>query len=266
MSAKLVPTLADRGCRVVSATESHGRILGFIDRSRYYFFQIAPQLYSRGWVDPVPDPLLLRKSGSDGNRTRDLCICSQELWPLDHRGGALPSNNFVKRRRYSTIAAARERLGDTMFTRQEGIRNTGRDVYCAVRAGAIKRGLVARVSWYPCGGGFEYLHRDPASRRRRQKGESQIWDSKIWSRVPRDSDPRKTTLARASSIYKRQTRPWGSTPRLTDWLTVSHNVTLTLSQLRTEVVRSEKLVAEAGVSSRTKEGESTPLKALPSNE
>jgi hypothetical protein len=59
----------------------------------------------------------------------------------------------------------------------------------------------------PCGSGFEYLHRDPASRRRRRKGKSQIWDSKIWSRVPRDSDLRKTALARASSIYKRQTRP-----------------------------------------------------------
>jgi hypothetical protein len=23
------------------------------------FYQVAPQLYSRGWVDPVPDPLLL---------------------------------------------------------------------------------------------------------------------------------------------------------------------------------------------------------------
>jgi hypothetical protein len=38
-------------------------------------------------VDPVPDPLLLRKSGSFGNRIRDLWICSQEFWPLDHRGG-----------------------------------------------------------------------------------------------------------------------------------------------------------------------------------
>jgi hypothetical protein len=36
-------------------------------------------------VDPVPDPLLLRKSGSAGNRTRDLCICSQKLWSLGHR-------------------------------------------------------------------------------------------------------------------------------------------------------------------------------------
>jgi hypothetical protein len=40
-------------------------------------------------VDPVPDPLLLRKSGSAGDRTRDLCICSQKLCPLDHRGGLL---------------------------------------------------------------------------------------------------------------------------------------------------------------------------------
>ena len=41
-------------------------------------------------MDPVPDPLLLRKSGSAGNRNRDLCICSQKLWPLDHRGGLIP--------------------------------------------------------------------------------------------------------------------------------------------------------------------------------
>jgi hypothetical protein len=34
------------------------------------FLPVAPQLYSRGWVDPVPDPLLLRKFGSTGNRTR----------------------------------------------------------------------------------------------------------------------------------------------------------------------------------------------------
>jgi hypothetical protein len=33
------------------------------------FYQVAPQLYSRGPVDPVPD-LLLRKYGSAGNRTR----------------------------------------------------------------------------------------------------------------------------------------------------------------------------------------------------
>jgi hypothetical protein len=60
---------------------------------------------------------------------------------------------------------------------------------------------------HPCGGGVEYVHRDPASRRRRRKGKSRNWDSKIWSRDPKDSDPRNTALARPSSIYKRQNRP-----------------------------------------------------------
>jgi hypothetical protein len=37
----------------------------------------------------------------------------------------------------------------------------------------------------------EYLHRDPASRRRRRNGKSQNWDSKIWSRVTCISDYRR---------------------------------------------------------------------------
>jgi hypothetical protein len=48
---------------------------------------------------------------------------------------------------------------------------------------------------------------DPTSRRRRRKGKSQIWESKIWSLIPRYSDPRKTALARTSSMYKWQTHP-----------------------------------------------------------
>jgi hypothetical protein len=51
----------DRGCHVVSVTDSCGRILGFLDRSHYFFFQVAPQLHSRGWVS-VPDPLLLKNA------------------------------------------------------------------------------------------------------------------------------------------------------------------------------------------------------------
>jgi hypothetical protein len=35
--------------------------LSFQYRSRYYFFQVAPNLSSRGWVNPLPDTLLLRK-------------------------------------------------------------------------------------------------------------------------------------------------------------------------------------------------------------
>jgi hypothetical protein len=55
------------GCHVVSAMDPHGLILGFLDRNHYFFFQVAPQLYSWGWVGPVPDPVLLRKSGSARN-------------------------------------------------------------------------------------------------------------------------------------------------------------------------------------------------------
>jgi hypothetical protein len=47
----------------VSAADPYGRIFGFLDRSRYFFFPVAPQLYFRGRVDPAPD----------------LWICSQEL-------------------------------------------------------------------------------------------------------------------------------------------------------------------------------------------
>jgi hypothetical protein len=85
-----------------------------------------------------------------------------------------------------------------------------------------------------CGGGVEYLHCRPASCRRQQKGnpmpgditgppcswgdintgtwpsrlgESQIWDSKMWSWVPWDSNLRMTVLARASSNCKGQIHP-----------------------------------------------------------
>jgi hypothetical protein len=60
---------------VVSVTDSYGRVLGFLDRSRYFFFQVAPQLDSRGRVDPVPDPLL----------SENLVAPGIELGPLDPR-------------------------------------------------------------------------------------------------------------------------------------------------------------------------------------
>jgi hypothetical protein len=90
-----------------------------------FLFQVAPQLYSRDLVDPVPDPIFFRKSGSAWNRTltsvsvarnsdhktREAVyfllhnihkfssyltgstittpFCSLELWALDHRDGQL---------------------------------------------------------------------------------------------------------------------------------------------------------------------------------
>jgi hypothetical protein len=63
------------------------------------FYQVAPQLYSRGWVDPVPDPLLFffwRCWESNPG----LQICSQEFWPLDHRGGCLDG---IEERKFLTL-------------------------------------------------------------------------------------------------------------------------------------------------------------------
>jgi hypothetical protein len=78
----LVPTFADRVVSHCQRGGSHTVVnLSVLERNRYSFVQVAPQLCSRGWVDPVSNPLLLR------NRTRDLWVSSEELWPIDHRGG-----------------------------------------------------------------------------------------------------------------------------------------------------------------------------------
>jgi hypothetical protein len=63
LMAKLVSTFADRGCHVIRVTDPYCRILGFLDWSRYFFYQVA-QLYSWGRVYPVPDLLLFRKSST----------------------------------------------------------------------------------------------------------------------------------------------------------------------------------------------------------
>jgi hypothetical protein len=70
-------------------------IFSFLDRSRYVSFQVAPHLSSRGWGDPVPDPLVLRKFGRAENRTQDLWVSYQELWPLDHRGGLIHETKWI---------------------------------------------------------------------------------------------------------------------------------------------------------------------------
>jgi hypothetical protein len=69
-SARLVRTFADRGHCVVNTTDPQAVFSIFWTGAAIFSPQIAPQLYSRGRVDPVPDPLLLRKSGSAGNGTR----------------------------------------------------------------------------------------------------------------------------------------------------------------------------------------------------
>jgi hypothetical protein len=83
----LVSTFADRGVSRGQRDGSHTAVNLFSRPEQLLFFRVAPPLSYKGWVDPVPEPLLLRKSGSAGNRTRDLWVSSQAFWQLDHRGG-----------------------------------------------------------------------------------------------------------------------------------------------------------------------------------
>jgi hypothetical protein len=147
-----------------------------------------------------------------------------------------------------------------MLARQQLQCNRGTACFMPSVPRCYNQKQLARYPDNPCGGKVEYLHRSPASRRRRQNGKSRIWDSKIWSRVPRDPESRMTVLARTSSNFKRQTRPfiWESAPYQqtrncltviksgrkphTDRLTVGRNIRLRESWVRerdSESVESE---------------------------
>jgi hypothetical protein len=67
LSAKWLPSFTDRGCQRGQGDGALRPCSRFYRQEPLLFYQVAPQLYSRGWVDPVPD--LLHFSGSAGNRT-----------------------------------------------------------------------------------------------------------------------------------------------------------------------------------------------------
>jgi hypothetical protein len=66
-----VPTFAERG---VPRGQRDGSLRPYSwfsrPKSLLFLSSSSSVVYSRGWVDPVPDPLLLRKSDRTGNRTR----------------------------------------------------------------------------------------------------------------------------------------------------------------------------------------------------
>jgi hypothetical protein len=55
LSAKLVPTFVDRWVSCGSVTDPYSCILCFLQWSRYFSFQVAPQLNSWCWMNPIPD-------------------------------------------------------------------------------------------------------------------------------------------------------------------------------------------------------------------
>jgi hypothetical protein len=86
----LVPTFVDRG---MSRGQRGGSLtvlnLSFLSSSSSFILAKAE------WT-PFQTHCYWEKSGSAGNRTRDLCVSSQELWPLDQRGGHFTTKvNFI---------------------------------------------------------------------------------------------------------------------------------------------------------------------------
>jgi hypothetical protein len=96
-SEKLLQIFTGMGFAACSAHRTPTTVnLEFPNRSRKVFLQIAPQLSSKVWMDPVQDLLLLRKHCRAWKRTRDLWNSSLEVWPLDHSGGPSASYRFTK--------------------------------------------------------------------------------------------------------------------------------------------------------------------------
>jgi hypothetical protein len=72
---------------VVSVTDPYGRILGFLDRSRYFSIKkLLSCTHEAEWT-PFQTHYFFFWQCRESNP--DLRICSQELLPLDHRGGRI---------------------------------------------------------------------------------------------------------------------------------------------------------------------------------
>jgi hypothetical protein len=82
--AKLVLTFEDRGCHVVSVMDPYGRNLDFLDRSRYFFFQVAfaevTYLDRQFEVLPFNGPAVVNICKQNTLLTLHAVISSSALW------------------------------------------------------------------------------------------------------------------------------------------------------------------------------------------
>jgi hypothetical protein len=93
LSAKLLPTSADRGCHAVSVTVLYGSILCFLHRSRYFLNCD----HEAEWT-PFQTHYLSENLAAPRIEPGPL-----ELWPLDHRGGPCNIKNYPRNRPWRPI-------------------------------------------------------------------------------------------------------------------------------------------------------------------
>jgi hypothetical protein len=131
LSAKLVPTFCEKNVPRGKREGSLRPYFRFSGPESLLFFQVASQLYSQGWVDPVPDPLFLRKSGIAGNRTRasgSVVKCISEIW---YQTG----DYFWDVKRYTLVDY--KHLGGTLFypkdrEREQVLQNINKLPHCTL--------------------------------------------------------------------------------------------------------------------------------------
>jgi hypothetical protein len=95
LSAKRLPTCADKGCHVVSVTDPYGRILSVFWTGAATFLSSSSSIVLTRLSGPRSRPTTFSfwqcRESNPGLR-----ICSQELWPVDHRGGLRsPSQDLI---------------------------------------------------------------------------------------------------------------------------------------------------------------------------
>jgi hypothetical protein len=136
----------------------------------------------------------------------DKCYFSADLETKNETTLLLGNRFLISKYTQSSVSNATAKKN--MFSRKRLMYNNERCFLFGPCRDVIRRtdgAIIQSTPDIPCGGGVEYLHRSPASRRRRHKRKSRIWENKIWSRVQRNSDPRMNALAHASSNCKYKT-------------------------------------------------------------
>jgi hypothetical protein len=94
--AKLVPTSADRGCCMVNTMDPHSHIFEISRPEPLLFLPSSYSIVLTRLSGPRSRPTT-QKIWQRQESNLDHWICSQELWPLDHRGGLTKHIREIKR-------------------------------------------------------------------------------------------------------------------------------------------------------------------------
>jgi hypothetical protein len=141
---------AYRGCHAVTVTDPYGRILYFLDRSRYFFLSSISSVVLTTLSGPRSRPTTFFWYCRESNP--GLRICSQELWELDHRGGRESLYNKLKKNVINLIfltISVNVLFGSPMLN---GYNQNFKHIFCEIRMMYIHVRVLSlsRLVWVRC--------------------------------------------------------------------------------------------------------------------